>query len=509
MNSQSQAFPPGYGWVALTVAVVAALIMSAVAVVPNFGERVVAVNGPSGSANGGTSTTQGGPASGTTNGTTGTSGTSGTSGGAATSGGLAGGAATSGGLAGGSGPGSPQGFQCAPGRNGGATDAGISATEIHVASTIVTSGPGAGFLGEAADGMQAAINQVNNAGGICGRRVTITTINDGWNGPTGAGYINNFIQSKQVFALVGEPDSEGLDAAKKNGSIDNAGIPVVGTDGMLKSQYQDSWIWPVAASTVTNMHIIAKHAHDNGAKKFGIVYDSLYKFGLEGAAAFKAEVGRVGGQAPGTGCAQGFCGISPDQTDYSTSIQQFNSYCAACDAVVLLLEPQPAETWMRAEANVATSSWAKTLYGGEPLFDDQVGAACGDPCNHMIVWTGYKPAIQPFDDGAVATYCQALRSVRPQDDCHNEFTEGAYIGTQLFIKAALLAGPNLTRANLKQALDTMTFQSGMASDMHWGSNHLANLTMAAFGDNFSGSFNGWNYLQSGFLPDPAPGSDMQ
>jgi ABC-type branched-subunit amino acid transport system substrate-binding protein len=500
MTRTSPSFPPGFGWVALTLAVVAAIAVSVGGVVPQFGQSVVAVQGPSGGAVAGDDQGSTGSGSGGTGGTTGTGGTSGSAG--TSTGGSKGSAGKSGAAT--------QAGQCAAGKNGGATDVGVTGSEIHVASTIVTSGVGAGFLGEAVDGMQAAINQANNAGGICGRRLTIETVNDGWDGPTGAGYINNYIQSKKVFALVGEPDSQGLDAAVGSQTIDNAGIPVVGTDGMLASQYRDPWVWPIAASTVTNMHIIAKHSHDNGAHKVGIVYDSVYKFGKEGAAAFQAEAGRVGEQAPGSGCGQGFCGISPDQTDYSTSIAQFNSYCSPCDAVVLLLEPQPAETWMRAESNVHTDSWATKLYGGEPLFDDQVGKACGDPCGAMIVWTGYRPSIQPFDSGAVSTYCQALKSVSPKADCHNEFTEGAYIGTQLFIKAAQLAGPALTRASLKAALNSITFSSGMAADLHFGTGlpHLANVTMAAFGDDSVGGFNGWNYLQSGFVADPAPGSDM-
>jgi branched-chain amino acid transport system substrate-binding protein len=498
VSRTSQSFPPGFGWIALTVAVIAAVVMSVGGVVPKFGQSVVAVNGPSG-----------GSGSGSDSGSN-ASGGSGSSGGSSGTSGSAGSAHTGAGTSGKAGSGNGAAAQCAAGRNGGNTDVGVSANEIHVASTIVTSGVGAGFLGEAVDGMQAALNQINNAGGICGRRLTISTVNDGWDRPSGNGYINNFIQSKQVFALVGEPDSEGLDAAVGSRTIDDAGIPVVGTDGMLSSQYRDPWVWPIAASTVSNMHIIAKYAHDNGARKVGIVFDSVYKFGKEGAAAFQAEAGRVGAQAPGSGCGQGFCGISPDQTDYSSSIAQFNAYCAPCDAVVLLLEPQPAETWMRAESNVATSSWASKLYGGEPLFDNSVGTSCGNSCNQMIVWTGYRPSIQPFDTGPVSTFCQALRSVRPQDDCQNEFTEGAYIGTQLFIKAAQAAGPNLTRASLRAALNSMTFSSGMAANMHYGSSlpHLANLSMAAFGDNFSGNFNGWNYLQSGFIADPAPGSDM-
>jgi ABC-type branched-subunit amino acid transport system substrate-binding protein len=365
--------------------------------------------------------------------------------------------------------------------------------------------------------MKAAINRVNQAGGICGRQLTIETINDGWNGPQGQADIQAWCQSGKVFALVGEPDSEGLKAALESGSIDRCNLPAVGTDGMLADQYWSPLVWPVAASTVTNMHIIASYAVNQlHAKSFGIIYDTAYHFGAEGANAFGQELRRLGKDIVGfggSGCSgrTAYCGVSSQSTDYSSQIQAFNSACSPCDVVVLLLEPGPAENWMSGESG----NWYVHLEGGEPLFDYQVGencAGCGQA--KMQVWTGYHPAIQPFDaEKAVYTYCQALKAVRPADDCQNEFTEGAYLGAQMFITAAqTLAqqGLPLTRGNLKQVLDQQTFDLGLSQPLHYGGDlpHLANISMAAFSENYSGSFNGWNYDGTGFLPDPAPGQDL-
>jgi ABC-type branched-subunit amino acid transport system substrate-binding protein len=367
--------------------------------------------------------------------------------------------------------------------------------------------------------MKAAISRVNSAGGICGRTVLLDSVNDGWDGPTGSSDIAKFIGSGNVFALVGEPDSEGLDAAVRALSIDHAGIPVVGTDGMLRSQYNDPWVWPVAASTVTNMHIIAQYALQHGAKRVGIVFDDKYKFGLEGAGAFKAEVERLnhGTLGMGSDCSSGFCGVSPDSTDYSTSVQAFNRSCTAqsghdkCDIVVMLLEPQPMETWMKDEEN-CSCTWYGTLMGGEPLFDDNLAGTCGQDCANMTVWTGYKPDVQPFDgETPVYTYAHDLASVCPSCDPHNEFTEGAYLGTELFIAACQKVGSNLTRLTLQQELNTDTFDLGLSQPLHYGAGlpHLANTQMAAFRDNASGTFNGWSYLSTGFVKDPHPGADLQ
>jgi ABC-type branched-subunit amino acid transport system substrate-binding protein len=532
-------FPPGLGQVALIAGLVIALLVSVVAAMPHYTTTKLSQTSGSGSYS------AAGPVNGAVPGGAGPAGSpiAGNAGpapgGAVNS---AGGGSSSGGhyvsghggyTVGGSGgtlgmvqgpTGSGRGsVDCTHGRNGGATAPGVSASTINVASTIVTSGVGSGFLGQAQDGIEAAFRQQNNAGGVCGRQISFQSVNSGWDGPQGAADISSYIHSGSVFALVGQPDSEGLDQATTSGLIDSSGMPVVGTDGLLKSQYGDQWIWPVAAPTVVNMHIIASYAYSHfgatSASDYGIVYDSYYKFGAEGAAAFDAEVHRLtGGNIPGysgqAGCSpanQQYCGFDGQNAPTSEDINAFTAACnSKCKVVVMLLEPTPMEEWM---GNVSGHSWYQHLFGGEPLFDDNLGGQCGG-CANMIVWTGYHPAVQPFDsESAVAGYVNALHAVCPSCDAHNEFTEGAYIGAQLFIAALkVVAAQNepLTRANLRAALDALTFNDGLTSSQLGYSSalHLANTKMAAFSDNYSGTFNGWTYLNTGFVADPAAGQDL-
>jgi len=499
-------FPPGAGWLPLTIALIIALLLSAIAFTPQFFPRVLvgqgnaanpkaitgsadpnATNNPSG----GAADTIVGPGAGTSA--------------------IGPGSTVQGGTSAGS------HAACSKSGNGGATAPGVTADEIHVASTIVTDGVGKSFLGEAQDGIQAAINEANNKGGICGRRVTFTGINSSWNGQQGKSDIQSFIQEGKTFALVAQPDSEGLRQAIDTNVIDGAAIPVVGTDGLLKGQYADPWVYPVAASSVSNMHIIAKYAHDHGATEFGIVYDQQYKFGQEGATAFAAEVQRLGGHInAGGNCATGYCPIDSSSNNYSSQYTQFSGYCKnKCQAVVMLVEPGAMETWMAAAGS--DRSWFKTLFGGEPLFDDNVANQC-DGCGQapMFVWTGYQPAISPFDArGPVAQYKSSLLAVKGSDDPHNEFTEGAYIGTKLFLAACQKVGDlglPLTRANLKSALDHNQFDFGLSQpiDYHGGAlPHISNSSMAEFKENYSGHFNGWSYQGTDFIADPARGQDLQ
>jgi ABC-type branched-subunit amino acid transport system substrate-binding protein len=491
-------WPPGVGWLPLGVALTAVLLMSTFSLLPQFGTRIL------GSTGGGQAAVGPGATASDPNGT----------------------GTTSTGTSTRTGPKAPGGkgtVSCAPGKNGGATDIGVTATEIHIATTTVTSGIAKDFLGEAVDGIISAVNQANNAGGVCGRRLVLDpgagdVVNTGWDPAAGNNAISNFVHSHKYFALVGEPDSEGLAGAIDGHTIDQlpgeAPIPVVGTDGMLRDQYHNDWVWPVAASTVTNMHIAVKYAHDVlGARTFGIVYDTHYKFGSEGAGAYAAEVARVGGTMTRSGdtCSgTQACGFdATTTTDYPSLVTPFNGACSGkCDVVMMLLEPGPMLNWMKTEGD--DTAWYKKLMGGEPLFDHRVGEQC-QSCNGLLVWTGFRPPSGSFSaEQPVYTYAQSLPS---KDDSNNPFTEGAYLGTQMFVQAVkrLAAdGYPLTRQNLRTELNTDTYNFGLSIPLTYNNRmpHLANLAMAGFADNRSGTFHGWDYQNTGFLADPAPGAEQ-
>lgn len=345
-------------------------------------------------------------------------------------------------------------LECKAGRNGGATDKGVTGSRINLAATNVRSGQGESFLGTAWVGMQAVVNRVN-VEGICGRQLSLKLVDDGWDGPRGAGFIKNFTE-QDYFALPVVPSSEGLTVAIDNKTIRNAGIPVVGTDGMLKAQYFEPWVWPVAAATVTQMRVMAKYAIDRGAQTCGIVYDNKYKFGLEGAAAFQEY-------ASASGCqVKAYVGIPPGEGNYGGYIKTFNDACdPSCDFVAMLLEPGTASTWISGQPFAGGKKrgfGSKLTSGAQPLFNERFGRDCGAPCDEMLVWTGYNPPVggQAGKPGVIR-YVNDVRSIIPDVDVYNQFMEGAYLGMTVFVEALKKVGPNLTRSSLKAIMDQLVF----------------------------------------------------
>ena len=427
----------------------------------------------------------------------GTSGTGGTSkSGVNIGGGTSGGGGT--GTGGGGGGGTAE---CKAGSNGGATDKGVSATAIKVASPVVQDGHAKTLLEPSITAMRAVFDKVNKSGGICGRRIELKIDNDSFDRARGQQLIRNYIEG-DYFALAVVPSAEGLGAAIESGDINKAGIPVVGTDGMRKEQYSSPWVWPVAASTTTTMRVMVKYAAEQrGAKTFAIVYDSKYKFGIEGFDAFKSQVSAVGGKLV---TAQP---LDPSDPDYGSIANNFNSACEGkCDMVAMLLLPDTAAKWMAKQPALGT----KYTAGAQTLFTDNFAKVCvqqaKNRCHGIAVWTGYNPPIGALaSKPGVAAYVNDVKAVNPGIDVRNQFLQGAYLGANVFVEALRKAGPNLTRANLKAALDSMDYASDLASPLSWRSgNHRANTRAQSFSMSVSqGTFTDWKQ-DSGFIADPNP-----
>lgn len=486
------------GWKFIATFVAGALVgaLSAVQIVPNFSGSATSesaldaggsiVSGPAGSSGGGVS--GGGAAAG--------KGAGGSAAASSGGGSAAGGSAASGVL-----PPGRAGLTCASGKNGGETDRGVTATEIRMATTVAESGIGRSFLGEMRYAMEAVRNDVNSSGGICGRELTMEYRDDGWNAQTGAQYLRNFIQ-EGIFAIPVCPSSEGCRVIIESGDLDRTQTPMVGTDGMLKSQYTkpdgsaQPWVWPVAAATVSSARIMCQEAYKRGARQFSIVFDRNYRFGVEAAEAFNSCVKGVTGKSiPGYNtqysCQDRFCGIIAGQPSYSSEVATFNPG----DFVALFLEPQTALAWMN-DANTPAPRAVKYGYSGaQPLFTREFAVNCQQKCDGMQVWTGFKPPLESYkNQGSVKSYVQDLKRAKPDADEYNAFTEGGYVGMLLLVDALKIVGPDLTRQRLKAALDATSLATGLTLQDRLAftpSSRYANTTMQAFVIQYRGTFAGW------------------
>lgn len=418
---------------------------------------------------------------------------------------------------------------CSAANNGGATDTGVTGNSVKLAATVVADGPGSSFLGPVRVGMNAVVNKINGAGGICGRRLNLILRNDSWDADRGNQFIKNFVEGENVFGLAVVPSSEGLRAA--DGYIRDKQVPVVGTDGMLIHQYRNPWIWPVATSTISTMHVMAQDAYNRAlqcarpkgycGQNFAIVFDAKYHFGVEGAYAYNQAVKRltgsdIEGYDPSLKkCVRRFCGIQPGQPSYAREVKDFNDACYTgdttnrCDFVALLLEPDTATAWMREGRPIQPNLGESGIGGAQPLFTRAFAESCGQKCAGMQVWTGYNPPIEALaGTPGVAQFVNDIRAESASADVTNQFLEGGYQGMSLLVAALQKVGPNLTRAALKETLDSMTFDSGLSAPLSWKpGDHFANRSAQAFSIQYNQGFRGFRQATQ-FIVDPWVGQDI-
>jgi ABC-type branched-subunit amino acid transport system substrate-binding protein len=403
-------------------------------------------------------------------------------------------------------------YDCARGQNAGATDVGVEAKEIRFAATVVKTGIAKDFLSDAQWGMEAVRQKVNRAGGICGRIITVAYKDDAWNPDLGQRIIEGFIGEKRYFGLAVNPSSEGLRGPIDNGIIRKNQFPVIGADGQLIDQYSDPWVWPVATSTASVMHVMGRDAFTRGARTFGIVWEKNFRFGVEGHGAFIGAVKRLGGTVNADVALQG--GL----TDYSNKVNEFIGRCGGrdkldkCDFIALLLEPATASQWVRNGGLGNGEVRPKVGIGApQPLFLDSFARDCGKFCANMWVWTSFKPPIPPFlDEDPVATYRSDLAAVSATADANNPHVQGAYVGMLLLVEALRRLGPAPTRQGLKAVLDSLALRTGLAPPLHFRpGNHFAATSAQAFEAIVqSESFASWRYTNSGFIADRDVGRDV-
>jgi ABC-type branched-subunit amino acid transport system substrate-binding protein len=260
---------------------------------------------------------------------------------------------------------------------------------------------------------------------------------------------------------------------------------------------------------------MARDAHNRHARTFALVYNESYKFGVEGAGAFRAQVQRDGGTLDSSCIVP----LQAGSTSYKDQVNSFNSQCGLgsshpVDFVALLLEPQTAETWLQdgPYMGLRSDGSGEGAGGPQPLFDDNFGNACGQICTNMQVWTSFYPPLFPYDQKpAVTTFKQDLCTVDSNCsvDADSAFTEGGYVGMQLLVTSLqALAKQNLavTRQALRAQLDSTTLDVGLSGPLTFRrGNHAANQSMVAFRDTDGQQFSGFQVVSDQPLVDPCPG----
>jgi branched-chain amino acid transport system substrate-binding protein len=166
-----------------------------------------------------------------------------------------------------------------------AADPGVFADRIVLGQAAPFDGPAKALGTGMREGLLAAFDEVNAAGGIHGRRVELLTVDDGYEPERSVSATRQLIERDGVFAIIGPVGTPTSKAAQP--LAEASGVPFIGPftgAGFLRDPALKTVI-NVRASYDEETEAWIKHlTEDTGARKIAILYqdDSFGQAGLAG-----------------------------------------------------------------------------------------------------------------------------------------------------------------------------------------------------------------------------------
>lgn len=411
---------------------------------------------------------------------------------------------------------------------GKSTDVGVTGNSIKLGSTFAISGPVSNISGPILKGVQSYINKTNADGGINGRKIDFKYYDDGWDAQRGKAKIKQLVEQDKVFMLVSVPSSNGLDAAASY--LDQKRVPVIGTSGLIETQFRSNMQWPIGTSTRSSARIgLLDIAQRLNAKNVALVWLDLLA-GYEAKDAIqKALRRRFAGFSPDSLVADRRIGISePSFESVWNDIQnQARSHGVADgrpDFIFLAIDPTNAVKAMQAAQRLGFKP--KIGWGGAaPIFLDLVlENAPYAVQTGLYAGTSFFPPIPEFNNiPAVQTFTQTVRRYYADVDVANPYLQGGYAGAALAIDLLKRLGACVTRKDLIAAANNLTNYSaaGLTKSLtyrplgtppqHYGNTYGLVVQATRNGQNgCTRSIGCWRWIRSnqpdGWYKDPEPGT---
>jgi branched-chain amino acid transport system substrate-binding protein len=329
-----------------------------------------------------------------------------------------------------------------------ATTPGVTSDSILVGTSLPESGPAAAY-GVIANGERAYFDYVNAHGGVYGRKLSLSVLDDGYDPARTKANVQNLVLSKGVFALLGVLGTANNLAARP--IIDQNKVPLVypATGSSLMAHPLDPYTFALQVTYTIEGKVLTDYAVKTlHAKKIGVFYQND-DFGMEGLNAVKARAALDGAT---------FVDAEPyDLTQTDLSPQALKLQQAGADAVIIFAVPTPYITFVSTAPKVGLKA---------ALLSSSVALSYG-----IIKVLGPAAAGLYFDDYATLpgarNNAQAVlyRSVvtkygSPTTTPIDTFTEAGVGAAEVFVEGLRRAGPNLTRPGFIRALETMHGYSG-------------------------------------------------
>ena len=308
---------------------------------------------------------------------------------------------------------------------------GVSQNSVLFGQSAALSGPAEQLGLDMMRGIQAAFQEQNQAGGVHGRQLNLTTLDDFYEPDSAFVNTRNLIRNQGVFALIGEVGTPTSRSASPLASSE--GVPFVapftGAE-FLRDSNLDNVLNLRASYYQETEEMVARLTEDLGITRIAVLYqnDSYGKAGLEG-----------------TRLALERRGLAPVQSWYyqrntsAVKLAVHNIVAANPEAVIMIGAYSPVAKAITLAREDIDPVFMTVSFVGSNALADQLGEE----------GTGvYVTQVVPLPDDTsipvVAAYHSALKAFDPEATPGFVSLEG-YLAGRLAITGLELCGADLSR----------------------------------------------------------------
>lgn len=314
---------------------------------------------------------------------------------------------------------------------------GVSKTAISLGQSVAMTGPGATLALPFAQGARLYFDRVNAGGGINGRKIELSTLDDMGKPDTAVANTKKLLEQKvfSLFGYYGSPQVTAVNVLLKDTDV-LLFAPMAGADELRGSLYPN--VYSVRPGYSEEAAVITRHAETLGMRKLAI----LHAKDPESLAALDSAERTMGGLGANLVAKSGLSGGS-----VAPSVDQVLD--KKPESVLVISDAAGAASAIR---DLRAKGFRGPVYGfsttGESLLAEQLGAAGAG----VVV-----ARVTPKSDNAKSVLVRELQAdaMAAKLGKSNVYMLEGYIAAWTYTEALRKAGKDPTRAKLRKALDSL------------------------------------------------------
>jgi ABC-type branched-subunit amino acid transport system substrate-binding protein len=326
-----------------------------------------------------------------------------------------------------------------------ATEVGVTDTSITIGMTSPLSGPNGAYGTDMKEVISAYFKQINDAGGINGRKLELVAMDDGYETDRAVANTKTLINDKKVFAMIASYGSSPTTAAM-NDAFGPAKVPLIGTisgaDSIRQSPKDNPnnrYMFNVRASYANETEAIVNQLVGLGIKNIAVFYqnDGFGKSGLDGViTALKKH-----NQAPSAVAT-----VERNSLDVSQAVQTISKSNAQAVVMVTLYKPTAEFVRQMKKANQHPQFMTLSPVGADLLVKDLGDDARGIGISQVMPypWNDTTPIVRDY------------QRLLGKDGKFSYYGIEAYVMGKLMVEAIRKSGgKDLSRDRLISTLESL------------------------------------------------------